>query len=73
MDQLRLVSVGVIKEGGSSKMTAMVKEKAVSVCSLVTEIGSLCGTILLLSLFPLGNSTHNGAAFHLLGMGSDHS
>ena len=34
-------------------MIEMVKEKAVSVCSLVT--------------------THNGAAFHLLEMGSDHS
>ena len=37
-NQLRLVSVGVIREGGSSTMTEMVKEKAVSVCSLVTEI-----------------------------------
>ena len=57
-------------------MIEMVKEKACSQCLLPCDRDrccSLCSTILLLSLFPLGNSTHNGAAFHLLGMGSDHS
>ena len=43
-----------------------------SQCLFQDRCYSLCSTILLLSLFPLGNSTHSGAAFHLLEMGSDH-
>ena len=43
-------------------MIDVVKEKAVSVCSLVTEIGVTVSAVPFCSLFPLGNSTHHTAA-----------